>query len=100
MHIKENLALHKPVYQNHPYQGDVLDSVNASDVVDGKTFNMSAPGEHCVISEEREETATWWVNLTRISSIHHITIYYMTGTTEWGMSFIHKIGLCLSTRFT
>ena len=100
MHIEENLALHKPAYQHHPYQGYFLDSVNASDVVDGMKINLSVPDEHCVISDERQETATWLVNLTRISSIHHIIVYYMTGTTEWGMSFIYILDLCLSTRFT
>ena len=63
------------------------------------TLNVSVSEEHCILSDERQETATWWVNLTRISSIHHITTYYMTGTTEWGMSFIHILDLCLSTRF-
>nr|XP_022310034.1 neurogenic locus Notch protein-like [Crassostrea virginica] len=82
----ENLALHKPTHQHHPYQGDSLDRVNASDVVDGMTLNVSVSEEHCILSDERQETATWWVNLTRISSIHHITTYYMTGTTEWGPS--------------
>ncbi|XP_078330559.1 uncharacterized protein LOC111115548 [Crassostrea virginica] len=80
----ENLALHKPAYQQYPYMGDVLESVNASDAVDGVTTYLNASEEHCVLSDERQETATWWVNLTRISSIHHITIYYMTGKTEWG----------------
>lgn len=100
MHIKENLALHKPAYQHYPYQGHVLESVNAIDAVDGITSYLNASEENCVLSNEREETATLWVNLTRIRSIHHITIYYMTGTTEWGMSFIHILDLCLSSRFT
>lgn len=100
MHFKENLALHKPAYQQYPYLGDVSESVNASDAVNGVTTYLNASEENCVLSDERQETATWWVNLTRISSIHHITIYYMTGKTEWGMSFIHLLDLYLSTRFT
>ena len=100
MHIKENLAFHKPAYQHHPYQGDFLDSANARNAVDGKTLNLNVSEEDCVLSDERQENATLWVNLTRICSIHHITIYYMTGTKKWGMSFIHILDLCLSTRFT
>lgn len=98
MHIKENLALHKPAYQHHPYQGDLSDSANYP--VDGMTLYLNVSEEHCILSDERQETATWWVNLAKISSIHHIKIYYMTGKTEWGMLFIFILDLCFATRFT
>nr|XP_022306765.1 platelet endothelial aggregation receptor 1-like isoform X2 [Crassostrea virginica] len=77
----ENLALNKPAFQKNPYSGR-----KASDAVDGFQLNLSDYGDHCIISGERKETATWWVNLTSILSIHHIMIYYMTGRTEWGPS--------------
>ena len=82
---KENLALFKPAYQDHPYKGSHIENVNASDAVDGMKLNPSDPEDHCVLSDDRKQTATWWVNLTSISSIHHIMAYYMTGKKEWGV---------------
>lgn len=85
MHTKENLALFKPAHQDYPYKGSHVEKVNANDAVDGIKLNLSDPEDHCVLSDERKQNATWWVNLTSISSIHHITTYYMTGTKKWGL---------------
>lgn len=88
----ENLALYKPAYQQNPYKGHLSYITNASDAVNGLTLNLNDSGDHCILSAERERTATWWVNLTSILSIHHITIYYMTGRTEWGIC-LHQFQL-------
>lgn len=63
--------------------------------MDGLKSNLSVWGGECAISENRMRTATWWVNLTRIFSIHHITIYYRTGNQKWG-KLIHYRGTTLN----
>nr|XP_022308884.1 cell death abnormality protein 1-like isoform X1 [Crassostrea virginica] len=80
----DNVALNKPTYQQHRYFGLSEDLVNANNAVDGLKSNLSVWGGQCVISGNKMQTATWWVNLTSILSIHHITIYYRTGNVEWG----------------
>ena len=81
--IPENLALHKQAYQLYPYKKSYESQAGAA--VDGFKNNTSVWGNHCVISEKGKKVAIWWVNLTRISSIHHITVHYMTGRKKWGM---------------
>ncbi|XP_078327318.1 uncharacterized protein LOC144623098 [Crassostrea virginica] len=76
----ENLALKKPTYQQHSYYGSYYEASNA---VDGLKSNLTYSGGQCMLSGGGE-TATWWVNLTSILSIHHITIYYMTHNAPWG----------------
>lgn len=76
-----NVALHKPAYQQNAYRvGDLYDASNA---VDGNKSDLSWRGGQCVISADHKYTATWWVNLTSIHSIHHITIYYRTDNVAW-----------------
>ena len=87
--ISENIALHKPTYQQHPYRGSIeRELVNSSNAVDGLRSDLSFKGGQCVLSDNEKQTATWWVNLTSILSIHHITIYYRTGNLPWGMVFM------------
>lgn len=81
--ITENLALHKPAYQLYPYKKSYESQADAA--VDGLKNNTAVWGDQCVISEKGKYVAIWWVNLTRISSIHHITVYYVTGRKKWGM---------------
>ncbi|XP_078327342.1 receptor-type tyrosine-protein phosphatase alpha-like isoform X1 [Crassostrea virginica] len=83
----DNIALHKPAYQEHPYgvtSTIVKELIQASNAVDGQKSNRSIWGGQCVISDNLQSNATWWVNLTSILSIHHITIYYRTGNVAWG----------------
>lgn len=81
-----NIALQKPAYQQYPYRiGNT--TFDASNAVDGHKSNMALDGGQCAVSAEKRETATWWVNLTRIHSIHHITIYFMTYDQAWGAVF-------------
>lgn len=79
-----NIALNKPAHQLNQYNpGD--DKFDASNAVDGKKSDLSSAGGQCVISANYKQTATWWVNLTSILSIHNITIYYRTDNVTWGM---------------
>nr|XP_022305246.1 receptor-type tyrosine-protein phosphatase epsilon-like isoform X2 [Crassostrea virginica] len=80
----DNVALHKPAHQEFPYENFESKYTEASNAVDGLKSNLSWQGGQCVISENYKQTATWWVNLTSILSIHHITIYYRTGNAPWG----------------
>ena len=88
--LTENIALHKPAHQMYRYTGLSVALTEASNAVDGLKSNLSVWGEQCVISGEYKQTATWWVNLTNILSIHHVSIYYRTGNAPWGeLYFFH-----------
>nr|XP_034322598.1 cell death abnormality protein 1-like [Crassostrea gigas] len=82
-----NVALNKPAYQQYPfvYIGGDNDTFDASNAVDGRKSDLSAWGGQCAVSGSRQ-TATWWVNLTTIHNIHHITIYFLTNNIPWGPS--------------
>lgn len=82
--LKVNIALHKPAYQQNQYHPDD-DRFDASNAVDGLKSDLEAWAGQCVVSAEKYDTATWWVNLTSIHSIHHITIYYRTDNVAWGI---------------
>lgn len=81
----DNLALNKQAYQEYRYTGLSLDFTDASNAVDGLKSDLSVWGKQCVVSANNKRTATWWVNLANISSIHHITIFFRTGNYVWGM---------------
>eukprot|EP00105_Crassostrea_gigas_P012398 XP_011428378.1 PREDICTED: uncharacterized protein LOC105328985 [Crassostrea gigas] len=72
----DNVAVNKPAYQQYPLRpGD--DTYDASNAVDGRKTDLRWDGGQCAESFAGE-TATWWVDLTRIHSIHHITILFRT----------------------
>lgn len=72
-----NVALKKPAYQQYPYTYGIKDKFDVSNAVDGRKTDLSGAGGQCAISCGRQ-TTTWWVDLTSIHSIHHITIYFRT----------------------
>ncbi|XP_065943696.1 uncharacterized protein [Magallana gigas] len=83
-HVWVNVALNKPAYQQYQYQpGD--DRYDANNVVDGRKSDLSRDGGQCAVSYGKQ-TATWWVNMTTIHSIHHITIYFRTNNKPLGPS--------------
>lgn len=79
-----NIALNKPTFQQNQYYPDD-DRFDASNAVDGLKSDQNGLGGQCVVSAEKHDTATWWVNLISIHSIHHITIYYRTDNVPWGI---------------
>jgi hypothetical protein len=79
----ENIAFHKPAWQSSPYiEGD--DRFDASNAVDGLRSDLGVWGGQCVISKDKQEVATWRVDLEDIQSIHHIIIYYRTENYAFG----------------
>ncbi|XP_065922980.1 uncharacterized protein [Magallana gigas] len=78
----ENVALHKPAFQLHPYDRNnkTFDATNA---VDGLKSDLSWTGGQCAVSALGKEIATWWVNLGRLHVIHHITVYFKTNNGIW-----------------
>ncbi|XP_019928883.3 multiple epidermal growth factor-like domains protein 10 [Magallana gigas] len=83
-----NLALHKPAFQSNSNQAKEDISV-ANYVVDGLKTDPSLDGGQCATTTLGKQTSTWWVDLTSIHSIHHITIYFMTMTK--GLDNHHEI---------
>lgn len=73
-----NVALNKPAYQQNQWKPDD-DTYDASNAVDGRKSDLTWNGGQCAVSFG-ERVATWWVNLTSVHSIHHITIYFLTGS--------------------
>lgn len=81
--LSVNVALNKPAYQQHPHKTGHK-KFDASNAVDGRKSDLRPWGGQCAVSADEKKTATWWVDLTRDHSIHHITIHYMTNNKEWG----------------
>ncbi|XP_052695871.1 uncharacterized protein LOC128174341 [Crassostrea angulata] len=77
-----NVALNKPAYQQYP-KDEGEDIFDASNAVDGRKSDLSFYGGQCAISDDDRQTATWWVNLTSIHPIHHITIYFVTNNLDY-----------------
>ncbi|XP_052694168.1 multiple epidermal growth factor-like domains protein 10 [Crassostrea angulata] len=86
-----NVALNKPAYQQYSARSD--DRYDASNAVDGRKSDLSMNGGQCALSVSFL-TATWWVNLTSIHSIHHITIYFRTENDDY-MFRMHLAGRVL-----
>ncbi|XP_061194947.1 uncharacterized protein LOC133203115 [Saccostrea echinata] len=79
-----NVAFNKPAWQSKPYISNK--TFHANNAVDGLKSDLSAWGGQCCVSADRQRTATWWVNLTSIYSIHDIRIYYRTDNSVWNAS--------------
>nr|XP_034315397.1 cell death abnormality protein 1 isoform X1 [Crassostrea gigas] len=80
-----NVALNKPTYLLKPFN-------DASNAVNGYKPTLSSSEAECVFSYPGQ-IGIWWVNLTNIYSIHHITIYFLAGNDPWGPSnrFTRKV---------
>ncbi|XP_056003593.1 multiple epidermal growth factor-like domains protein 6 [Ostrea edulis] len=77
--FSENIALLKPAWQEHPYDNILGVAGNA---VDGEKSDLSYNGGQCTTSAADQRTATWWVNLSSVLNIHHITIFHRTENSE------------------
>lgn len=86
-----NIALNKQAYQQYLF--DSWNNVfNARNAVDGQKSNLTWQAGQCAISANHRQTATWWVNLTSIHSIHHITIYFKTNNRFGKVTVITYLG--------
>lgn len=73
---KENLALNKSTWQQHPLS-DSTTEVGSEKAVDG-LFTDRGSGGQCTLSDRGHYTAEWRVDLGSVVSINHINIYYRT----------------------
>lgn len=76
-----NVAFNKPAYQKYPMSPG-NGTFDASNALDGRKSDLSSWGGQCAVSALARTTATWWVNLTSIRSIHHITIFFLTNNMQ------------------
>lgn len=84
--LADNVALKKQAKQLYPYTTITRpnDTFDASNAVDGLKSDLRGLEGQCVLSAENQKKAYWWVNLSTVMSIHHITIYYRTDNVKWG----------------
>ena len=80
----ENLALHKPGWQNSTLLSYTGVSYTADLAVDGQYTDLAWRGGQCAMSDDYQTTAEWRVDLGDVRSIHHIVIQYATDDEVWG----------------
>lgn len=85
-----NVALNKPAYQQNQWKPDD-ETYDASNAVNGRKSDLTWNGGQCAVSAARE-LAIWWVNLTSVHNINHITIYFLTGNAPYHFK-IHRESL-------
>lgn len=81
----ENLALGKPVWEQHPWPGS--EDYGSQNAVDGLYSSRIASGGQCTISAGGKLTATLRVDLRSVASISHINIYYRTGNLKYELLY-------------
>lgn len=86
--LTENLALNKLTWQSNP-SGSYG---TANRAVDGLKSDLTLFGGQCAASEfPGYRTAEWRVDLGKITSIHHISIQYLTENLPWGSIYILRL---------
>lgn len=90
----ENLALHKPTWEQYPWP-DKMRDFGSENAVDGMYTDRGAKGGQCTISDDGEYNTTWGVDLGRVVSISHIEIYYRT---KYDCVYLLKLNLINTKR--
>lgn len=75
-YLKENIALGKPTWQEHPWSDP--NYYSGDNAVDGLYTDRSLTGRQCSMSANDQYTATWRVDLGNVFRISYINIYYRT----------------------
>nr|XP_022304882.1 cell death abnormality protein 1-like [Crassostrea virginica] len=80
----ENHAIHKPAWQSSTYRSNTGVSYTGADLaVDGRYTDLRYNRRQCAMSDRRQRTAEWRVDLRGVKYIHHVFIQYMTGSRVW-----------------
>lgn len=74
--FKENLALNKYTWQEHPW-ADPSRDYGSENAVDGLYYDRGTGGQ-CTINADGFYTAQWGVDLGSVVRISYIKIYYRT----------------------
>lgn len=75
--FKENLALNKPTWQEHPWPEYDRRDFGSENAVDG-LYSDRGTGGQCTINADDYYTAEWRVDLGSVARISNISIYYRT----------------------
>lgn len=89
--LKENLALNKHTWQEHPWPDSTRD-FGSENAVDGLYTDRGIGGQ-CTINTDGYYTAEWRVDLGSVVRISHINIYYRTD--NMGVSFVIAYKHCI-----
>nr|XP_034322178.1 multiple epidermal growth factor-like domains protein 10 [Crassostrea gigas] len=81
----ENVALKKPAWPRFSryYWGHLSMHRAGYYAVDGRKSDLSAYGDECTLSPDKQSTAEWRVDLGGVFSIHYIFIQYRTDNVVW-----------------
>lgn len=73
---KENVALNKPTWQEHPWP-DLTRDFGSENAVDG-LYSDRGTGGQSNLNDDGHYTSEWRVDIGRVFSISYINIYYRT----------------------
>nr|XP_034316532.1 uncharacterized protein LOC105326226 [Crassostrea gigas] len=85
----ENLALGKPTWEQHPWPETDVD-FGSENAVDG-LYTDRGQGGQCTISENKQSTAEWRVDLGSVVSISHIDIHYRTDNIPQPSPYVNRM---------
>lgn len=94
--LKENLALNKPTWQEHPWPESGRD-FGSENAVDGMYTDRGIRGQ-CTINIDGYYTAEWRVDLGSVVRISHINIFYRTDNQS--MAFVFTCSFIKSVHCT
>lgn len=77
--FKENIALNKPTWQEHPLPESDRRDFGSENAVDG-LYSDRGTGGQCTISADGYYTAEWRVDLGSVARISYINIFYRTNS--------------------
>lgn len=88
--FKENLALNKSTWQEHPWPDTDWRDFGSENAVDG-LYSDRGTGGQCTINADGYYTAEWRVDLGSVARISYINIYYRTNTIRMLYSIMNEL---------